>query len=334
MTHPVVRRRALRILRGQPVNTRPTAVFGALTRQYIYATFAVRVFYIMTFWVTFDTMTRQWATWRDTDLVLLWPVAWVQSVPSGIDMIAVFALVATGLAMIAPERRTARFMAFVGFLFVAALVSSFGKVNHNFHGWVGFTFALIFIPCGGWSGGDRLFRQRLLLAVWSGMALVGLFYSMSGFLKIVGLAEQMAAGGVHALHPQGLMYQILGRVIQTGTAPLFGELVIAYPRVGWPLYPFAIYIELFALLAVFRPRLHRLWGLGLIGLHVGNWLLMGIVFNINVLLLGLFFVLSPFAADRLEWQVWRDLPLVGAARRLLASIIEIPQRHRRVVRPS
>ena len=109
-------------------------------------------------------------------------------------------------------------------------------------------------------------------------------------------------------------------------------MTIAYPRLGWPLYPLAIYVEVFALLAVFRPRLHRPWGCGLIGLHVGNCCSMGIVFNVNVLLLGLFFVLSPFAPTRLDLWLWRDLPMVGVARGVLTSVIERPP-GRRVAHP-
>ena len=73
-----------------------------------------------------------------------------------------------------------------------------------------------------------------------------------------------------------------------------------------------IYIEIVALMVLCRPALHRLWGVMLIGFHIGTFLLLGISFPKHVLVLTILFVWSPFAIDRFGLRrVISSLPGLG-----------------------
>jgi hypothetical protein len=76
----------------------------------------------------------------------------------------------------------------------------------------------------------------------------------------------------------------------------------------------ALYLEVFAIVAAFRPRLHLVWGAGLILFHVGVLLAMGILFLEPPLLLLLLFVLSPFARGEPNAEATLEsLPWLGPA---------------------
>jgi hypothetical protein len=258
-----------------------------------------------------------WLTWRTaTDLDLVWPVAWFSLVDPrlGADIIGLLALISLILVVIFPQSRWVRILAFVGYFMMTAFGGSFGKINHDMHAWMGFMFAFIFLPVGHWREGAKSvrFRQHFLTAFWFGMMLMTMFYTMSGILKVIGIGYQVLHGMVSALHPYGLSYQVMGRLLQTNSESIFGPLLLDHPLVGWPMYIGAIYLELLALVAVFRPRLHILWGIGLMVLHIGNWLLLAVPFTANVILLTLFFVNSPFRPSSFNVRATvRDLPGIG-----------------------
>jgi hypothetical protein len=90
-----------------------------------------------------------------------------------------------------------------------------------------------------------------------------------------------------------------------------------------------MYLETFSVIAAFRPRLHRLWGLGLIAFHFGTQLVMGFTFAPNIVLVGLLLVCSPFAPDRVKVkETVLDLPILYFISRRVADV-----RRRRVRQP-
>jgi hypothetical protein len=63
-----------------------------------------------------------------------------------------------------------------------------------------------------------------------------------------------------------------------------------------------IFVQTFSLPVAFFPRLHRIWGLTLIGFHFGTGILMDIYFPTHILWLAVFLVCSPFRVDRGTWR--------------------------------
>lgn len=307
-----------RLFRGMPPdNIVNQKLFTSHRQSFLVATFTIRFFYAFTLWPVLNRLGANWLSWRMAgELDLVWPVAWFTLLDPalGADLIAGLALISLLIVVLLPQSTVARILAFVGFFLFTAFDNSFGKINHDLHAWIGFMFALMFIPAGNWQLGAKSirFRQHFLTAFWFGMALMSLFYTMSGIFKVYGIGFQLANNMVSAIHPNGLAYQVMGRLLQTNTESIFGPLLLNYPWIGWLPYIGAIYLELFSIVAVFRPRLHPLWGGGLIALHLGNWLLLSIPFTANVVLLALFFLNSPFRPPDFSLvAALRDLPLLG-----------------------
>ena len=87
---------------------------------------------------------------------------------------------------------------------------------------------------------------------------------------------------------------------------LLGPFFIEHPSLAWGVALFGIYVELVCVLIAFRPSLHRLWGVLLIGLHTGTSLILSVQFSHSMLLVGILFLLSPFQQGHIRLK---DLPL-------------------------
>lgn len=290
------------------------------TAAFVQARFMVPVFY----WVNFFMVTTilheglgDWVVNQSSDF--FWPVFWVPVVgtPVAAWLLAGATAASSAVAAVWPTRRPARIAVFVSLFFLLAFnFSMLGKINHGLHAWLFTSLFLSLIP----SYDDlhpapvplRSWRQHYLDLFWASQAFFFLFYSMSGVLKVAAAGHQLLQGRVHAFHPEALALQIAGKVEATGEVPLLGGVILDHPWLGWLPYLMALYLEVFAFVAVFRPRIHRTWGV-LMGLfHVGNAFMMSIVFNYNVLLLGLLFVLSPFRPKRnTSAAIVNQMPLLG-----------------------
>ena len=260
-----------------------------------------------------------------TDLVApLWPVQWIDQVgmPAGFYLVASAAAVGAIAAALMPEWRWARLLAFIGFLLLFALENSLGKINHGMHPWIFTSGFLVFLPNGRWRavGDDRAKRESFLLVFWGAQAAILMFYSMSGLAKAAIGLGQLVYAQVGSFHPMALAHQIAARVGQTNIDPPFADFFLSYPLLGWPLYVGGLYLELFAFVVAFRPRLHRPWGMALIAFHLGIYLTMGVNFWSGAILVAIVLVFSPFRPPSTRWvAVLHDLPLIGAVVRLLAG---------------
>lgn len=259
----------------------------------------VRVYYVLLLYQIIRAIDS-WGRWlEETEIDALWPVAWVPwvGIEPAVHAIHGLVLAATFACALWPERRELRGLVFVAVLEYAAYANSFGKIGHGWHAWLAVSFVLVFLPRLPRAPlvATRSDRQAYLTVYGGAMAMVALFYTMAGFLKVAVGLQQMAAGEVNSFSPTAMAHQIAARLMQTDSHSLFGSFLIEHPLLGWGPYLLTIFLELFALLAVFRPSLHRVWGIGLMAFHAASAVTLGISFSGNVLLLGLLFVCSPFA---------------------------------------
>ncbi len=235
-------------------------------------------------------------------LLPLWPISWLPLFPVNLGIGLIYAILSIGTlaAAIFPHGRIARTLAFIGLLEYAALASSFGKINHGYHLWVLTSLLLIFLP-GGWVRQASLTGQQkgnYLCLFWGCQGMILLVYTMSGLWKVQEGFIQLFHGQANAFSPDALALQTADGLLQTRSQTLLGPLFIAHPLLGWPVYLGTICLELLSIVMWFRPSLHKLWAIGLIGMHLGIYLTMGIPFIDNILLLALFFFASPFVAKR------------------------------------
>jgi len=284
----------------------------------------IQMFYAANLYLSVERLSKwsRWSEWTgDQVFAPVWPVAWMNVVdlPSAAISILLANLAAALLATALPGVRLFRVLAAITLLQAGALDGSFGKISHGDHMWLWTLIGLIFVPDRSPTGppSDRLERQRTLEVVWAIQFILLMFYSMSGALKLLPVPFQAMAGQPTAFSSEALARHIADRLLQTGSSSLIGDFFIRHTWLGWPLFVGGLYLECFSLFVAFRPGAHRLWGLGLISLHIGIALTMNIWFTRNILLLALLFVNSPFAPAGIPlWTQVAQLPLIRLAIRV------------------
>jgi hypothetical protein len=319
----LVLRRIRHLLSGSP--SAVAQPFSTQRSRFEIALTLVGVFYAANLYLTFTQIQHWSGLARSTALDALWPVAWVESagIATSVHFIMGLLLIGSVAAALMPGRRAARIVAFLGLFLFHALLNSFGKINHAFHGWILCAFLWIFLPDGSRAivGATRVGRQHLLNGFWSAMAIQGVCYTLSGTWKALGVIPQALRGEIHSLSPEALGSHIAHRLLQTNSESLLGAVFIEHAWLGWPSFVFVLYLQVFALWAVFRPALHRAWGAGLISFHFMVFLSMGVIFEPPVLLLGILFLCSPFAPEWRLREVLRSLPVLGIlAERALGAL--------------
>jgi hypothetical protein len=281
------------------------------------AWWAVRGFYLVVLHFAFETqrnLQRLGASDRQIDP--LWPVAWVdaETFAAAAHVIGLAFLASALVAVLAPERRMPRILVALFYLQALAFENSFGSINH--YGHLGLWLALSFVALPA-SSRDQLRRSRAcrreyLAIFFLAQCLVALSYTSSGARKAY-YGFVVPEGAVSSFAPDALPILVVQKWLQTGAEPLLADLLVQHLWLAWPMHLLVIYIELFALVAVFRGALHQLWGALLIIFHLIVWLLLGISFAYQPVLLALVFVWSPFAPKPPAGlvQIVRQLPGFG-----------------------
>jgi hypothetical protein len=281
----------------------------------------IRVFYAFPLYWYLSSLPELRPLMAPPAPTLQWPVAWLGWV--GVErfapLVLAFGIASAGAALFRPESRTLRALAFVGLFEVLALKFSFGKIHHLMHAWIFASFLFIGLP-SGWSRPEstsRSVRQGAHLVFSAAQVALCMTYSLAGLGKLVGSAYQAAIGEVTTLHPSALARHLADRIFQTHADSWVGPSLIEHGAWLWSGMLLTVYLQLFALWAAFRPRLHRLWGAGLVAFHATSILTLTIDFNPAVPLLALLLLASPSAPRFGGWRtVAGDLPIVGALLRL------------------
>lgn len=294
----------------------PGAIFKEHAEAYQRCRILIPVFYVMLVSAVMQAFPNWEGMMAKPQWKFLWPVAWLDWVPlrGGILAILVFNLCAALAASMFSGSRLARAAAFLGIFQFAALVNSTGKIGHNLHIMVFISFLLVWLP-DGWnrSGAPRWVRSSVYLMVSGAQAVLMLSYTMAGLIKVGAGVFQVAAGQSSVFHYDGLARQIADRLLQTGASRPLGEWLIANPVAAWPLMMLVLYIELFAIWAVFRPRLQVFFAAALIVFHAGSYFTMTILFLHHCVLLGLLLAIVPLGSLRWSMRGFvHDLPVIGA----------------------
>ncbi len=248
-------------------------------------------------------------------LSLLWPVAWIDAMEPvrGLRFVLGFYLLASLAVALWPGPRFFRIAAFLGLLCFVALKNSEGKIGHSLHLPVLVALAFAFLP-RGWERPDapRPVRMSLLQVCAATQVLLLLTYTMSGLGKLGGGAYEWLSGQAHPFQIDGFSRIVAERLLQTNSSSILGRWIVDHPWLGWPLLPGAIYLQITAVIAAFRPSLHRLWGTALILFHIGNAFILTIYFPHSIFLLGLFLLASPFAPAGFDARrILADLPILS-----------------------
>ena len=189
---------------------------------------------------------------------------------------------------------------FLYLLLHVALSNSYGSINHGTHVLLYVSFALLFLPRS--RRNQPRTRRDVLICLnvfWLIQVVLLLPYTLSGFWKVWN-------SGIELLSPDALSRILLNRLLaEADDIPPLMPLVSQHELLTYAMWLLTIYIEVFAILVVFRPHLHRPFGIVLILFHIISDWLMNIAFPNHIILLGLFLVLSPLAPVR-PVVLWLD----------------------------
>lgn len=280
----------------------------------------VRCFYLFSLTVAFQSAIKiQELGQPGNPPTPLWPLQVMSFL--GIENLTLFTiaglLLSAVLCILLIHARYPRVLLAFFTLMSTSYESSFGGVNHHLHIWFWVSVMLAMMPVGPLSQQLRSFTTRhvFLSAYFAAMALVAFFYTQSGLHKArFGIIWD--EGAMSSFHPDALTYLATNRWLHNAYPTVLQDLYMENRWIGWPGHLFVVYIELFALLALFRPEMHRLFGFLLMSFHMGVWLLLGIPFPYQPMTLAMLFVWSPFAALPRHGGLgaWlRSLPLFGDA---------------------
>jgi hypothetical protein len=312
----LIERRLRQFLRG-PARSR---VFSAAAQRasYLQAQWLVRTFYLATLVVAFKLAEEVFTTVNGSPLSdPLWPVFWLRwTDPIAATKVLVTALlIASALCVIVPESRAVRVFLALAFVETTAVRLSFGYFFHSYHIWLWLAVVFAAFPIDrDWRSalGDRPSRRHGSLSVFFfAQAMVALFYSLSGLWKALG-GVFIPEGHISSFSPRALEMLVLGGWMQNAHETILQDMFQLALWIGWPTHVFVIYVELFMLIAVFRPEMHRPFGIVLMAFHLMVWMLMGIQFVFSPMTMALLFVFSPFAST--SGSIWTDLrqaPLFG-----------------------
>jgi hypothetical protein len=290
-------------------------------KRWTLATWSIRLYYFAFLYICVSTLPL-WNEYRARPAIApQWPVKWLPlvvgsgaaSLPQALTGLEMAFLLCSGLAAVAAGSRLARVLASLGLLEFMAVDNSYGQITHYWHAWFLSSLVLILLPRGWQNAEHDLDRLRqVLFVLWGAQAMVLLSYSMSGLWKLVFGLGQLSFGLANTFSPTALARHTIEQFLESGAMGVLGPWLIAHPWAGWPLFLGALYLELFAFYAAFRPSLLLPWGLGLIIFHTMVYLTMAINFSYAALLLVILVVSSPFRPLHVRWfAVAADLPLFG-----------------------
>ncbi len=287
---------------------------SALANRITKAELLVRLYYVYLMVASYGRINETTNAWvRDSpvhprlDLALTsWiPLAAWREIAVGC---AVLMLVASMLAATIPRWRSPRIIAIASFLLLEAMKFDVAdKISHAAHPVVWAGIAFCFLP--GWKN-DSSERCRTYLASFFGaQVLVCLLYTCAGLSKVIGIAYDWHQG-VTWLNSEALTLLFADKW-RGSHHYLTAALFLSNPWVSWLSSAGVLYLEIGALFAVFRPRLHRPWALGLLLMHAMVLLTMRIEFQPSAFIVGLILLCSPFAPAKVQMkETFLDLPVV------------------------
>lgn len=225
-----------------------------------------------------------------------WPLFWAHSfdLPTVVTIVYLGFTFSTLVASFFPYAMAARAVAFLGLLEFHAYMSSFGGPNHQWDHWLWVLFILVFLPPEKKTHTDEDARRRFSLVFWGAQAFILLTYTMAGINKVFYGIIQLVQGQPNAFSIDAGALHVAQELTNMGQSTLFGPFIVHHPVVAWLPFLAVLYIQLFAFAVAFKPRLHRLWGIGLVLFHIGTFLTMRAVFTAPSVLLLVLLCSSPF----------------------------------------
>ena len=198
-----------------------------------------------------------------------------------------------------------RIYVFVMYFLYAALLSSFGKINHGLHFVLIPLFCFAFIP----NAYKPFFKEKAILIFLSAKFFLLVAYFLTGFWKLFWGVIELFTQDVSLFSPLAFR-NVLIQQFQVRPVTVFGAWFMEHYFIGWLLYLFVVYLELFAIAIFFKPNLYKIWGAALIFMKLGLALVMDVNNYIAVSTIGILLMLSPFYQETSWRKTILSLPII------------------------
>lgn len=318
---------ALRVLRGfLTVDTGERLAPAEFTRAACGILWLARFYYLFTTYSILAHVNFERAIQGNPPTDPLWPVATLMRVAGSewLDSAALITVAGSAVALLAtifPHVMVCRLAVFIYLFVVIALSNSYGSVNHGNYFYLFVGFPLVFLPSGMHVRLGRMPRRNVMSCImvfWSVQSTILLSYTLAGYWKV-------SVSGMELFASDGMLRILLARLMNdTVQVPPLLPLIASQKYLAQWMLLVTVYTQVFAILAVFRPHLHRPFGVVLILSHIGSDLLMNVESFANIVFLGLFLVFSPLAPARLSpTGLLQSLPLFGFPFRRRASTVQL-----------
>lgn len=264
----------------------------------------VSVFYFFNLFTSIQPFSKfyqtpDWQTLLDSQHLFepLWSVRWISYLDwnQSIRFILLFYLIASAFALLFWERsRLARIIAFASIFLYLSLISSFGKIDHNYHLLLIIMFMLIFLPS---KSQGRISSEATLKVFFSIQTFILLTYFISGIFKLYGIIDQEIRGDTSALAEEAMALNLSKTSYASGSDYFLSSYLLGKPSKLFSAFLILGYlVEFFSVYVLFKPQWHRVWACLLIMLHVGIVLSVGPDFTIQIFVVGIFLLFSPFSS--------------------------------------
>lgn len=286
--------KAIKRIRFEPESGRTP--FFRQTSAYKHASVIVLCFYVFQL-TRLPALYSNWGTTHPREFIS--PV-WAVSFLSGLfpDQLADLTVVAYTLGLVSVilfrEMRWARAMFAAGLFLRMAVENSYGKIDHGGHLTLFLAIVLIFLP-NFRENLSRSARQRFLTVFATAQGVILSAYTLAGSWKVMAAITPKPETVLSLFSFGAFPAQIAASLLEKQAQSAPGVFLIEHPGLAWVVGLGGVYFEFFALAALLRPRLHVVFGLAIIFMHLGAIVFMRIVFAENILLLGLFLCASPFS---------------------------------------
>ena len=276
-----------------------------------------RVFYLFVVFLTWSDLSTTAVARAGPPTAPLWPVVLLNELLPAGEGLAGIAIAGSLIALLAaafPGSRLWRLGVLLYLLVVVALRNSYGGITHGSHFLIYAGFAFLFLPPGRRAETSRGGVPDCIMVLWFAQSIVLLAYSLAGFWKLW-------ASGPELLAADGFVRILLHHLMDTTRpVPPLMPFLARHGRLAQLLFLGVVYVELCSLAVLFRPHLHRPWGIALMLAHFGAAWALGVAFPAQQFVVGLLFVCSPLAPARFSLPgTAQSLPVLGLVFRYTAG---------------
>ena len=257
----------------------------------------IKYSYIFFLFLIFTQLTNKNYVLQESMLDPLWPMLLFQNVsPASIALCCHIFLIAGFLLLTRfYNNRFLKVFVFIIYFLYLAFLNSFGKINHGHHLALMILFCFMLIP----SGKETHYKEKTVLIFASAQFFLLLAYSLTGFWKLFWGVVEFFTKDVSLFSPLSFR-NVLIEQFQLTNAPLIGAWFLEHYYIGYIFYCAVVAIELFAVFAFFKSNLHKIWGMLLIGMHLGIHLVLNVNMYPAIMAIGLLLLMSPFQKSRVK----------------------------------